>query len=377
VLAPQRALAGSHTKPRRITAGLPAEIASVSAERWSQWHTPNWFFGQLTSGFSCQWSAGGSPVVTGRHRVRHPISSPCPRQTSQQPPRLLQVAHFFGQESVDKLPNLSKDVDDWPLFGIHLDGYRPGCLQGAEALARESRRRPRGGTLGGIGEKSCPDLQVGIGSYQISIAVTGLVRGVAPALGVQAGMSGSGPRRAVAADVDGTGIMCDWTPVRNWLIGIAAAIVSAAAIALGAAAVNPNVWYSWLAPVGMLAAAAVTGATVLVCGAAISALDTFCACAGSKCAGPCGNLRRTLEAARIVLGIQATACLTAALTAWIPGIGSAPIWVIIGALLIQLALIIAAIAFMSQLASCQSTPPPTPPSPPTPPTPPNPAGPIG
>jgi hypothetical protein len=190
-------------------------------------------------------------------------------------------------------------------------------------------------------------------------------------------MSGSGPRRAVAADVDGTGIMCDWTPVRNWLIGIAAAIVSAAAIALGAAVVNPNVWYSWLAPLGMLIAAAVTGTTVLVCGAAISALDTFCACAGSKCAGPCGNLRRTLEAARIVLGIQATACLTAALTAWIPGIGSAPIWVIIGALLIQLALIIAAIVFMSQLASCQSTPPPTSPSPPTPPTPPNPAGPIG
>lgn len=151
--------------------------------------------------------------------------------------------------------------------------------------------------------------------------------------------------------------MCDWTPVRNWLIGVAAAIISAAAIALGAAAVNPNVWYSWLAPLGMVVAAAVTLGALLLCVGAIGALDTFCACAGPRCAGPCGNLRTTLEAARIVLGIQATACLTAALSAWIPGIGGAPIWVIIAALVSQLVLIIAAIAFLSQLASCQSAPP--------------------
>lgn len=141
------------------------------------------------------------------------------------------------------------------------------------------------------------------------------------------------------------------------MIGIAAAIVVAAALALGAAAVNPSYWYSWLAPIGMLAAAAVTGGAVLLCTGAIGALDSFCACAGPKCAGQCGNLRRTLEAARIVLGIQATACLTAALSAWIPGIGAVPIWVIIGALVIQLALIVGAVAFMTQLASCQTTQP--------------------
>jgi hypothetical protein len=43
----------------------PPLFASLSAGRWSQWHTQNWLFGQLTSSFSCQWSAGGSPVVTG------------------------------------------------------------------------------------------------------------------------------------------------------------------------------------------------------------------------------------------------------------------------------------------------------------------------
>ena len=157
--------------------------------------------------------------------------------------------------------------------------------------------------------------------------------------------------------------MCDWTPVRNWLIAVAAAIVVAAATALGAAAAGSSYYYSYLAPFGMLAAAAITGGAILLTSAAIGALDTFCACAGAKCAGPCGNLRRTLEAARIVLGIQATACLTSAAAAWIPGIGQVPIYVIIGALFVQLALVIGAIAFLTQLSSCQTSTPPPPTSP--------------
>jgi hypothetical protein len=159
--------------------------------------------------------------------------------------------------------------------------------------------------------------------------------------------------------------MCDLTPLRNLLIGLAAAIVSAAAVALGAAAVNNTGWYAWLAPAGMLLAAGLTGLAVLLCGFAIDALNAFCACAGGRCAGQCGNLRTTLNAARVVLGIQATACLTSALSAWIPWVGSAPIYVIVGALIIQSALIIAAIAFMAQLGACQSsstTPPAKPPT---------------
>lgn len=151
--------------------------------------------------------------------------------------------------------------------------------------------------------------------------------------------------------------MCDWTPVRNWLIGIAAAIFVAAAIAVGAALVNNTYWYSWLAPVGMIVAAGATGGAILLCGAAISALDTFCACAGVRCSGACTNLRNVLNAARVVLGIQATACLTSALSAWIPGIGAVPIWVIVGALIAQAALIISAIAFMVNLSNCQTTSP--------------------
>jgi hypothetical protein len=152
--------------------------------------------------------------------------------------------------------------------------------------------------------------------------------------------------------------VCDWTPVRNWLIGAAAAIVLAAVTALGAAAAGSSFYYSYLAPFGMLAAAAITAGAILLVTAAIGALDAFCACAGARCAGVCGNLRRTLDAARIVLGIQATAALTSAAAAWIPGIGQVPIYVIIGALFIQLALIISTIYFLTQLASCQTPPPP-------------------
>jgi hypothetical protein len=158
--------------------------------------------------------------------------------------------------------------------------------------------------------------------------------------------------------------MCDLTPVRNWLIATAAAIFVAVAIIVGAAIANGSWWYAWAAPFGMLAAAGATGLAILFCNRAIAALDTFCACAGPRCAGPCGNLRRTLVAAGVVLGIQATACLAAAAAAWIPVAGQVVMWTIIGALVIQAALIISAIAFMTQLATCQSAPAPTPPTPP-------------
>ena len=166
--------------------------------------------------------------------------------------------------------------------------------------------------------------------------------------------------------------MCDLSPVRNWLIATLVAIFAAVAIIVGAAIANGSWWYAWTALFGMLAAAAATGLAILFCGFALSALNTFCACAGSKCAGPCGNLRNVLIAANVVLGIQATACLAAALVAWIPVAGQPVMWIIIGALLIQTILIISAFAFMSQLATCQTSPPvpPTPPSPPKPPTPP-------
>ena len=88
--------------------------------------------------------------------------------------------------------------------------------------------------------------------------------------------------------------MCDFSPVRNWLIVTAAAIVAAIALIVVAAVVNGSWWLAWTSPGFMLLAAAAAGGAVLALGQAISALDAFCKCAGPKCAGPCSNMRNTL-----------------------------------------------------------------------------------
>lgn len=163
--------------------------------------------------------------------------------------------------------------------------------------------------------------------------------------------------------------MCDPTPIRNWMIACAAAVFAAAAIVIGAAIANGSWWYTYLSPIGMLVAAAATGGAMAFCSQALSALDTYCACIGRRCDGACSNLRGTLRAAMAVLGIQATACLTVAAYAWIPGAANPAQWVIIGSLIVEAALIIGAIAFYNALVACGSVsiPPPKPPAPGTPP----------
>lgn len=151
--------------------------------------------------------------------------------------------------------------------------------------------------------------------------------------------------------------MCDLTPLRNWLIACAVAIMAAVATIVGAAIANGSYWYTYLSPIGMLVAAAFTGAAIAACGMALSALDTYCACVGARCAGQCNNMRTTLKAAMTVLGIQATACLTVAAYAWIPGAANPAQWVIIGALIIEAALIIGALGFFSALSACAAPAP--------------------
>lgn len=150
--------------------------------------------------------------------------------------------------------------------------------------------------------------------------------------------------------------MCDATPVRNWLIGIGVALVAAAAIVIGAAVANGSWWYTYLSPIGMAVAAAAAGGAILTVGAAQTALTTFCKCAGPACAGACNNLSNTLLAARVVLGIEATACLTVAAYAWIPGAAQPAQWAIIGTFVAELFLITAAVAFVVALGSCQRKP---------------------
>jgi hypothetical protein len=157
--------------------------------------------------------------------------------------------------------------------------------------------------------------------------------------------------------------MCDLTPVKLWLAAAIAALLVAIAFIIGAAIVNSSFWQAYNAVWLMAAAALAAFGASLLCGSAKSALATFCACAkGSPaCAGPCSNLMGVLTASQTVLGILATDCLWAALQAWIPVVGLVVMLVIIAALIVQLALIISAFAFLSQLDSCQ-TPIPRPPT---------------
>ena len=153
--------------------------------------------------------------------------------------------------------------------------------------------------------------------------------------------------------------MCDPTPIRNWLLAIVAAIVVAIALIIAAAVTNGSFWLAWQSPGWMAGAFAATALAALFCGFAIDALDVFCKCAGSKCSGECANMRNTLNAARVVLGIQALACLYAALQAWIPIYGLGVMIAIGAALVIQLGLIASAIFFFSALERCNNLPPPT------------------
>lgn len=146
--------------------------------------------------------------------------------------------------------------------------------------------------------------------------------------------------------------MCDTTPVRSWLLAALAMIVGAIGAIITAAALNGSILLAPASPIPMMIAAALTAVGVLFCGLALGALDVLCKCAGNRCAGQCANLRNLVNAAKTVLGIQALACLTAALYAWIPFVGQPSMWVIIGALFIQLALIISAIVFLRNLSDC-------------------------
>jgi hypothetical protein len=145
--------------------------------------------------------------------------------------------------------------------------------------------------------------------------------------------------------------MCNPNPLRNWLIAIAGTITTAASMIGVAIALNGSP-KPYLAPAFMFTAAGFTGLAVLWCGFAINALNVLDACTGKRCIGQSGNIRRVLIAAGTILGIQATACGIVALVSAVPFLSQPAMWVIFGALLVQVALILTAIAFFNNLATC-------------------------
>ena len=142
--------------------------------------------------------------------------------------------------------------------------------------------------------------------------------------------------------------MCDLSPIRNWLLGIIAAITGALALVIVAAVLQGSWWTAWAARFPMAGVAALTAGAAIMCAAAISALNAYCACTGAKCAGACTNMRNTLTAAAVVLGIQAAAAAAAAIF----GGNSVTMIIMTGAFLILLALIISALAFLGALNGC-------------------------
>lgn len=147
--------------------------------------------------------------------------------------------------------------------------------------------------------------------------------------------------------------MCDSSPVRNWLFGLIAALVLAAA-AVGAAMIaNGSLWLIWTSAGWMIVAGLLTLGAIGLCVDAGLALDKFCSCAGTSCEDPCGNKRRLISAIEAVLGIQATACFTVAIIASIPWLPLGLMAIIIWALIAQLLLAISLIPFYASLTSCQ------------------------
>ena len=63
-----------------------------------------------------------------------------------------------------------------------------------------------------------------------------------------------------------------------------------------------------------------------------------------------------ITAVIVALGIQASACFSAALIAWIPIAGSIPMGIIAAALFVQAALIVSILLTLPELGRCQRPP---------------------
>jgi hypothetical protein len=146
--------------------------------------------------------------------------------------------------------------------------------------------------------------------------------------------------------------MCDIKPLRNWLLASLSGILVAIGLIVAAAIANNSFFGAPASPGLMITAGFVTAFAVVFVGLAINALDAYFRCLMGRCEGQCSNLRNLLNGVRVVLGIQAAACFVAAGIAWIPWAGAIPMYVILGALFLQLVLLVSGIAFVNALARC-------------------------
>lgn len=149
--------------------------------------------------------------------------------------------------------------------------------------------------------------------------------------------------------------MCDSSAVRNWFLAITGMIIVSAAIVIVAIGLNTSVVEAEHATGAMVAAFLAVGLAILFCTFARTALNTYCACTAAfpACKSACSSVSALLTAVQTVLGIEAAACLAAALWAWVPFLGIGPMLIIFGAMIAEVGVIIGGIALLLQLFSCQ------------------------
>jgi len=148
--------------------------------------------------------------------------------------------------------------------------------------------------------------------------------------------------------------MCDLSSFQI-LLGTAGAFIAGAIAAVIVAAVLNNGFFSAPAsPAAMITAGGLTLAAIGSLIAARALVESYFQCMGAPpaCAGALSNLLNALAGLLTVLGIQAAACFAAAGIAWIPWAGGAPMYVILGAFIIQAALIPTVIVFSVALVNC-------------------------
>lgn len=152
--------------------------------------------------------------------------------------------------------------------------------------------------------------------------------------------------------------MCDFSVVAGLLTSASLAI-TVATIAIGVAiATNAGFFTAGGSPAAMITAGISTLAAAGFLIAANVAVTDFFNCmitsnpGISACAGQLTNFSNNISAIITTLGIQATACFATAGIAWIPWAGQVPMWVIIGSLTVQAALIPSLIVFFNNLKDC-------------------------
>lgn len=153
--------------------------------------------------------------------------------------------------------------------------------------------------------------------------------------------------------------MCDDRPLIAAIIAAGTFILAAIASIIIAIGLNGSFWLAPGAPGAMIAAGVTTLLAVASLLTAYFFVSSYFACMvgtdsalGLRCKGALDNFLTALFALITVLTIQAAACFAAAGVAWIPWVGSAPMWVILATLILQAALIPTLTAFFFGLRRC-------------------------